>query len=72
MEDIKHPIPTDIGSLNTGNDEISSVTTGVNVKRVQLLEDEKLDRVQFLEQWQEQNRYIDQLEAKLKVFLLYT
>ena len=72
MEDIKPPIPTDIGSLNTGNDEISSVTTGVNVKRVQLLEDEKLDRVQFLEQWQEQNRYIDQLEAKLKVFLLYT
>ena len=69
MEDIKPPLTADVGHLMTSSDEISGIGDGV-VKRIELLpEDEKLDKEKFLNLWQGQNRYIDQLEAKLKVIL---
>ena len=69
MEDVK-PSTLDIDNTIKGapGDEMSGGTddSGI-IKRVQLPEDEKLEQQQFLSLWQEQNRYIDQLESKLKV-----
>ena len=75
MEDIK-PLSTDSGvpmvSIGASNDEIAlEANTGI-IKRVQLPEDEKLEKAKFLELWHEQNRYLDHVEAKLKVFIFLT
>ena len=67
MDDTKSQLAVETVPSNSGNDEIApNVNNGV-LKRVHLPEDEKVEREKFLELWHEQNRYIDHLEAKLKV-----
>ena len=68
MEDIKPPLVTEVGNLMTGSEETNG-SGDSNLKRVQLPEDEKADRERLLILWEEQNRYIDLLESKLKVHL---
>ena len=71
MDDTKSQLAVETVPSNSGNDEIApNVNNGV-LKRVHLPEDEKVEREKFLELWHEQNRYIDQLEAKLKVIHNY-
>ena len=67
MEDVKPPVSAESSGLNETGGDMSNVSNTSIIKRVQLPEDEKVERTQFLELWQEQNRYIDHLEAKLKV-----
>ena len=66
MEDVKPPLTVETGGNNVAKDDIPTLPNN-GIKRVQLSEDQKLEKAQFLELWQEQNRYIDHLEAKLKV-----
>jgi len=67
MDDTKPQLPVETVPSNPGNDEIApNINNGV-LKRVHLPEDEKVEREKFLELWHEQNKYIDHLEAKLKI-----
>jgi len=67
MDDTKPQLPVETIPSNSGNDEIATNINNGVLKRVHLPEDEKVEREKFLELWHEQNRYIDHLEAKLKI-----
>ena len=67
MDDTKPQLPVETVPSNSGNDEIATNINNGVLKRIHLPEDEKVEREKFLELWHEQNRYIDHLEAKLKV-----
>ena len=70
MEDVK-PLPTaETTGNNTVKDDVTTPNNGI-IKRVQLPDDQKLEKGQFLELWQEQNRYIEHIEAKLKVCVTF-
>ena len=67
MEDEKPPLAAEPVASNAGTDENSHTANNGIIKRIHLPEDEKVEREKFLELWHEQNRYIDHMEAKLKV-----
>ena len=67
MEDEKPQLAAEPVASNVGTDENSHTANNGIIKRIHLPEDEKVEREKFLELWHEQNRYIDHLEAKLKV-----
>ena len=70
MEDVKPPLtedPTLKSGPNVAKDDIVTLASNGITKRVELPEDQKLEKEKFLELWQEQNQYIDHIEAKLKV-----
>ena len=70
MEDAKPQVPSEVLPSNNGSDEIASSSSNGVIKRIHLPEDEKVEKEKFLELWHDQNRYIDQLETKLKVSYL--
>ena len=65
MDDIK-PGLAEFGNAITASENANG-TRDSDLKRVRLPENEKTNREDLLILWEEQNRYIDQLEAKLKV-----
>jgi len=67
MEDAKPQVPSEVLPSNNGSDEIASSSSNGVIKRIHLPEDEKVEKEKFLELWHDQNRYIDQLETKLKM-----
>ena len=67
MDDIK-PVLAEFGNAITASEDANN-TRDSDLKRVRLPENEKTNREDLLILWEEQNRYIDQLEAKLKVRL---
>ena len=65
MDDTK-PVLTEFGNVITASEDANGAGNS-DLKRVRLPENEKTNREDLLILWEEQNRYIDQLEAKLKV-----
>ena len=69
MDGIKPTLATEIsGGQMVSTEEISgSAAEPSAAKRVHLPEGDKLDLEQFSLLWQEQNRYVDQLELKVGI-----
>ena len=67
MEDEKPQLAAEPVASNAGSDENTHTANNGIIKRIHLPEDENVEREKILELWHEQNRYIDHIEAKLKV-----